>query len=75
MRHVGGYILEHIQLALVVEVPDSFQNIHVVDTVAPRDTRFHAVPSSTAKHLLPASPSVQNTILPAVPAEGSEETA
>ena len=68
------YILKHILIAFLVKILCAFENIHV-DTVAPNATRFHAVPSSTARHLLPLSPSVQNTTLPAVPADGNALTA
>lgn len=67
-------VLEHIKTEFVVKLLGLFKDVHV-DTVAPNATRFQSVPSSTAKHLLPLSPSVQNTMRPAVPAVGNALTA
>ena len=67
-------VLEHIKTEFVVKLLGLLKDVHV-DTVAPNATRFQFVPSSTAKHLLPLSPSVQNTMRPAVPAEGNALTA
>ena len=67
-------VFEHIKTEFVVKLLGLFKDVHV-DTVAPNATRFQSVPSSTAKHLLPLSPSVQNTMRPAVPAVGNALTA
>ena len=74
VTQVHRNVLKHIKAEFVVELLGLLKDIHV-DTVAPNATRFQSVPSSTAKHLLPLSPSVQNTMRPAVPAEGNALTA
>ena len=74
VSHVHADILEHINPDILVQFLRLIEYVHVL-TVAPNAMRFHAVPSSTARHLLPPSPSVQNTNLPAVPADGNALTA
>ena len=74
VTQVHRNVLEHIKTEFVIESFGLLKDVHV-DTVAPKATRFQFVPSSTAKHLLPLSPSVQNTIRPAVPADGNALTA